>query len=529
MKKTIISTGLLLFLVAFISVSAQVKTNLNNTDKITVKGKFNKAYKTEVDFEMPARNLKDLLEKEINDYASTNDDKPFRLATPVPVDIDIATLANWSTDGEFDYGKFSIRLKGALSSSINFDKFILPANSEMYIYNENGNMITGPITEKENNPNYIWGSWVYQGEYLNIVLQIPKSEVGQTMLRISQVGFGFMKIGGGFFGNPGASATCNINVLCAQGNGWQNERNSVALIVSSENEICTGTLIMNTCGTNRPYLLTANHCLNGNVQNWVFQFQTWSSTCIPNGTFREDLQFNGCQLRANNAATDFALLELNQTPATNSGITYSGWNRNANAATRTTSLHHPMGDVMKVCNDFAPPVPVSWITGPANYWRAAFDEGIVQFGSSGAALFDQNNRIVGQLFGNQVNSCFGATDNNVCWCTTQIPSVGEYGRFDVSWTGGGTDATQLSNWLDPTGTGALTTNTSNISNLPPPVNSGLYSISGSRTICNSVIYSITPALPPNTSVVWSVNNSSFVVAQNTPATNQGTVTVQGNA
>lgn len=109
-----------------------------------------------------------------------------------------------------------------------------------------------------------------------------------------------LKFGTEYFGKPGASAGCNINVLCPEGNGWQNERNSVALIIANGVESATGSLIMNTCGTNIPYFLTANHVVveAGNVPNWVFQFQYWSATCpLPNTGMREDIQFNGCTLR----------------------------------------------------------------------------------------------------------------------------------------------------------------------------------------------------------------------------------------
>lgn len=134
MKKITKLIAVLLLLVTF-SSNAQVRTNLNNTEKITTKGKFNKMYKTPIDFEVPKKDIKELLDKEKREYASTNEDKPFRLATAIPVDIDIAKLVNWSFENEFAYGKFSIRLNGALSSSINFDKFDLPINSEMYVYN----------------------------------------------------------------------------------------------------------------------------------------------------------------------------------------------------------------------------------------------------------------------------------------------------------------------------------------------------------------------------------------------------------
>ncbi|HNU83421.1 MAG TPA: T9SS C-terminal target domain-containing protein, partial [Thermoanaerobaculia bacterium] len=56
-------------------------------------------------------------------------------------------------------------------------------------------------------------------------------------------------------------------------------------------------------------------------------------------------------------------------------------------------------------------------------------------GSSGSPLFDPNHRIVGQLHGGSA-----ACGNNLS---------DYYGRFSVSWTGGGSNTSRLSNWLDP--------------------------------------------------------------------------------
>lgn len=424
------------------------------------------------------------------------------------------------------YALLKCSVDKALNLSFQFSDFKLSPNAVLSIYTNFE--LTDSITAKENNQGNIWATRVYQGNELYFKLSVPIDEVLDVKLKIKTISLGYRQVGGGFFGNPGNSGNCNINVVCPPGAGWENERNSVAMIVSGGNEICTVTLIMNTCGTNRPYLLTANHCLNSNVANWVFQFQTWSTDCVTNNGWREDVQFNGCQLRANNAATDFALVELNQIPAPNSGITYSGWSRNGNPPAMTTSIHHPSGDLMKISHDFQPPVSVSWFNGPNNHWRATFDQGIVQHGSSGSALFDDNRRLIGQLHGNQNNIC-NVGDNN-CFCNIQLPSIGEYGRFDVSWIGGGTNTTRLSNWLDPANSNQLTTNTTNVSNLQPApsVNVNTLAISGPQLICNSSDYSITN-LPTGAIVTWSIPGSAGPVLQlspNTPVPNQLRITNQ---
>ncbi|HWN42615.1 MAG TPA: hypothetical protein VNW71_10355 [Thermoanaerobaculia bacterium] len=69
--------------------------------------------------------------------------------------------------------------------------------------------------------------------------------------------------------------------------------------------------------------------------------------------------------------------------------------------------------------------------------------GVTEGGSSGSPLYNQAGRFIGQLHGGP-SSC-GATGNNLS---------DYYGRFSVSWTGGGTNSTRLSNWLDAGSTGA---------------------------------------------------------------------------
>ncbi|MFT3747918.1 MAG: serine protease [Agriterribacter sp.] len=395
------------------------------------------------------------------------------------VDIDILKQAKIIEDNGNTIYSLLILAEDALNISVQFSKFILSKNTVLSIYTKNE--LTDSITFNENNEKNIWATRVYQGNQLTIVLTVPTPEKNEIALTANKILFGYKETGGSFSGNPGASATCNINAICAAGNGWENERNSVALIVVDGEEECTGTLVMNTCNTNRPYVLTANHCLVGSLNNWVFQYQTWSNTCATNGTFREDVQFNGCTLRANNCELDFALVEMNQTPASNSGIRYAGWSRTAVAPGAGASLHHPRGDLMKISTFNTAAVAVTWNepgnpcpSAVANHWRVTYNQGIVQHGSSGAALFNQDHRVVGQLHGNQNNIC-GNPGTNACWCTTQIPAIGEYGRFDLSWAGGGTNATRLSNWLDPNNTGAVTTNTTNISALVPPAITGDFS------------------------------------------------------
>ncbi|MGB0917986.1 MAG: T9SS type A sorting domain-containing protein, partial [Flavobacteriales bacterium] len=79
----------------------------------------------------------------------------------------------------------------------------------------------------------------------------------------------------------------------------------------------------------------------------------------------------------------------------------------------------------------------------AETWRiGAWEEGTTEPGSSGSPLFDQNKRIVGQLYGGSA-SCNLLNDPDY------------YGKFSTSWDGP-SNSTRLRNWLDPDNTGTST-------------------------------------------------------------------------
>lgn len=149
MKHLILHFVAFFILLKITSVNAQVVTNLNNTNYVTPNGKFLKPYIFQADYIIQGKNISALLKEEQVDALNSKGEKPFQLAVPVKVDLSISKLINWQYDGGFAYGKYTIKLDSALSSSINFDSFYLPKMTEMYIYNENGNMITGPVTDNK--------------------------------------------------------------------------------------------------------------------------------------------------------------------------------------------------------------------------------------------------------------------------------------------------------------------------------------------------------------------------------------------
>ncbi|HEX5170405.1 MAG TPA: hypothetical protein VFW11_14610 [Cyclobacteriaceae bacterium] len=383
MKKIKLSiySGLFILWISF-QLNAQVKTDFNNTERITLSGKFNKRYQQLKSSIIPARDIQSLLRRDSLDDL-TPEPKPYRIAEPISADIDVVKNAAWIQDESYAYGKYTIYAQGAKSISVNFDQFKLPKGTELYIYNKEGEMISGPVSELETNEENTWGTWVYKGDELTLDFRVPLQATDSLSLHIDNVAYGYKDIYRTEVGGFGDSSPCNVNVLCPLGNGWGEETNSVALILNSNGSaMCSGALINNTCNLNIPYFLTANHCFtsNSNVGGWRFTFQAWSPTCSPTQN-ANGITFFGSTLRARNAGSDFCLVELNQAIGSSSGLTYAGWSRNTNGIQQTTIIHHPAGDVMKISRDNQPPVFDNFQN--AQVWRLVLDQGATNGGSSG--------------------------------------------------------------------------------------------------------------------------------------------------
>lgn len=162
---------------------------------------------------------------------------------------------------------------------------------------------------------------------------------------------------------------------------------------------------------------------------------------------------------------------------------------------------------MKISKDYDQPQKIRLSNG-IDCWRLTLEWGGTQGGSSGGPFFDQWHRIIGQVFGVKAEN-----DDNPCH-----PEVFG-GRFDVSWTGGGTSGTRLSDWLDPSNSGVIVTNTTNVSNLiPAPIQGSFLPITGNSVICGSSgTFSVTGVLPGST-ITWSLSgpyaNGGYLPLQN---------------
>lgn len=350
-----------------------------------------------------------------------------------------------------------VQCPDALSINLIFSEFRLAAGTRLYLVNTDQRSYVGAYTSLNNNAANVLGTDILDGSTLIVEVIEPQGVKGQSLLQLGTVVHGFLPLEEMVLKSLGDAGACNIDVNCPLGQGWENQRNSVACVVSG-GSICSGSMVNNTSGTIIPYYLSANHC-GSTPANWVFRFRwerpaanvicaTTNSTANNGPT---NLTINGGVLRAKNSGSDFVLVELNAVPDASWGVYYNGWDRSdALNVSQGTGIHHPSGDIKKICRENDPLThQMSSFNGNPNaqFWRINnWDQGVTEPGSSGSPLFNQDHRLIGVLSGGTA-ACAGTTDNN---------GYDIYGRFGIAWDQGETPATRLKDWLDPGNTGAVT-------------------------------------------------------------------------
>lgn len=376
---------------------------------------------------------------------------PWRFGVECDVHHTLDNSGTWTEEDGERIWRLGIRCPEGMNISFRLDTFNLGKNSALYVYNADRTEYLGAFTEANEKD---WGGLaigLIDGDEAVLELREPAGDEGMNTLVLGQIIHGYRSLLAhaeevyadmAAMGPFGTSGACNINVNCPEGADWQTEKKSVALITSGGFASCTGALVNNVMEDGTPYFLTANHCL-GTPASWVFYFNHESSTCS-GSTGPTNQSISGATLLANNSGSDVALVELSATPPVSYDVHYAGWDATGASPANATGIHHPSGDVKKICFQENAPT-ASTASGAQVWWIDDWELGVTEPGSSGSPLFDQNHRIIGQLYGGAA-ACSGTTNNG---------QYDYYGQFHVSWDAGSSASTRLKDWLDPNNTGTL--------------------------------------------------------------------------
>lgn len=377
-----------------------------------------------------------------------------RYAVPNVVNLSTASHGTWE-QLDAAWSLWRLRVQAPASSHINLGlaQCKLPSTARLMFYSRDYQNMLRPFAAEDVSPEGELWTPVVGGEEMVIEVYVQTAQVPQVNLNLVHVGSGYRFFGAGpeALGTDGGSGSCNVDVVCSQGAAWVAEIPAIAAISTGGSVFCTGFMVNNTAQDGRNFFMTANHCgiTSGNAASLVCYWNYQRAVCGA-GTGPLTMFNTGATFRSSYSTSDFTLVELNTTPNPAWGITYAGWNRGTGDATSACGIHHPSGDDKKISfeNQATTTTSYSGTATPGNGSHVRvidWDTGTTEGGSSGSPLFDQNHRVIGQLHGGGA----ACGNNSSDW----------YGRFSMSWTGGGSNTSRLSNWLDPLGTGATVLDT----------------------------------------------------------------------
>ena len=405
---------------------------------------------------LPALNNADYLRQDMEGVPGAS---PLRLG--VMRQVNISSFDNGSmqvlADGTRVW-RMAVRSPGATFIALYFSQFDLPEGASLFVYNDD--MAIGSFNASNRLPDGTFFTQSLPGDHCVIEYQVPASVKETGHWQINRIMHGYKPFNGRANESKdrmGMAGDCHINVACSDADPYRDQvRSVVCMLLATEKGayFCSGALINNTANDKTPYILSAYHCqdLPDPLVGITFYFNYQATSCDNDWVGPNNQTLIGAEIVAKetpSGGSDMLLMRLYDAVPDTYQPYYAGWDRNVVERPRPGfAIHHPAGDFKKIS------IPYTLRQGqgqgvfsqyPVNlvkYYKAEWtDKGIIEGGSSGSPLFNDQKLIIGQLSAGH-GDC-SDTYNAEAW----------YGRFASDWVGAGTAATRVSDWLDPLNTG----------------------------------------------------------------------------
>jgi lysyl endopeptidase len=394
--------------------------------------------------------------------------KALNYATERPVDLSPEVNGEWVEREGLHIWRAHLISPEAYSLGILFSEFSLAENARLFIYDPAGNHIRGAYTHENNKPFGTFYVGHVPGEEVILELQVQGPDREYGTLRVGSLSHAFLPVyaeksidGTGL----GTSQDCELDINCTEGDEWEIVKHSVCHI-STTSLLCTGALINNTAYDGKPYVLTAEHCINKTfyAENSVFYFNYENSDC---GTLdaRKNQSVSGSSLIATGDSLDFTLVRLSTRLPRDYNVYFAGWDARDMTHVSTVTLHHPNADAMKISFDLDATNNPTSLPGDlndyivaSNYRVLEWDFGSTEGGSSGAPFFNSSKRIIGLLSGGLAtcgDSIGYDTKKDRVIYSLRGNTNDYFSKVSYNWEYYADTKKQLMHWLDPVGTGQL--------------------------------------------------------------------------
>ncbi|MBK8520727.1 MAG: trypsin-like serine protease [Chitinophagaceae bacterium] len=373
--------------------------------------------------------------------------------------------------------RLMIEVPGAPATNLYFKNFYMPDGAKLYVYNTDKTHVIGAFGSQNNNPSGLFATQhIYNSSFIIEYFE-PAGIARPGSFIITEIGNVYnaprprknLNIRGLVSFDFDDSRSCEVDVNCREGYGWEKQRNSVVRILMKQGGYefwCSGSLVNNTAQDNSGYILTANHCYctatNDEMNQWLFFFNYQANSCDDDQRPDKSATLVGCTYLASSSdrtskdviGSDFQLLELNGAIPAGYNVYYNGWDATGAGSTRGVGISHPKGDTKKIATYNKEITKTGWdddddTTHWGVRWAMTYNNnfGCTEDGSSGSPLYNKAGYVIGQLSG-------GSSD-----CRkpdSPYLNYDYYGRMMYDWNRNGSrESVQLAPWLDPQNSGTM--------------------------------------------------------------------------
>ena len=311
--------------------------------------------------------------------------------------------------------------EGAVAVRVQFKDMSLPPGARVFVYSPaNPDEFYGPFDGRDASEDGTFWTPPVRGDTAIIEYFTPsKSSSDKTPFKVLSIAHVYKDIT-----LEAAAGSCNLEVSA----DWLNVAKSVGridFVSGSSVGLCTGTLLNNVANDQKPYFLTANHCISTQsaAQSATVYWNYNTGDNPPGGT----PSTSGANLLATGTTSDFTLLFL--TGSMPGGLFFSGSNSSAFTTTAAgTGIHHPEGSHKRISFGTARQPNAGNCLAGQQCLRVDWTSGVTEPGSSGSGIWigspsdPGGPRLIGNLIGG-VAACGNSPSN--MWDI--------YGRFSVTY------------------------------------------------------------------------------------------------